>query len=388
MTNKEKQNWLKDNYPLTIVTDRYSGTYSNGYYLAFPLDFDEIPSAVNDSDPECAEFWEDYLEPVGKGSSVQAAIDDLIYKMHKQTESEDERIRKALIDALKVSETIGELKFRLPYPTREECIAYLEKQKEQKPILKFKVGDKIHLIDGTSPNYEDDCITIREIGTVNYIGEFKEGYVPIKEQNKWELVKEQKPSINIDQLKSLMLQYLQEAANEKDDSDIEADTDKWVRKILGYDFEQKPAEWSEEDESNLQSCIAKIEIDMQHWDKHGKTMVDGDIKLIDWLKSLPERFNLQPKQEWSEDDEEMLNTILSFSPILKGLAECNMILGREGNQVKVIDKCNAWLKSLCPQPHWKPSEEQMNELEKVSIGNACAFNYGILRELYNNLKKL
>ena len=48
-------------------------------------------------------------------------------------ESEEERIRKALIDALKVSETIGELKFRLPYPTREECIAYLEKQKEQKP---------------------------------------------------------------------------------------------------------------------------------------------------------------------------------------------------------------------------------------------------------------
>ena len=58
--------------------------------------------------------------------------------------------------------------------------------------------------------------------------------------------KEQKPSINIDQLKSLMLQYLQEAANEKDDSDIEADTDKWARKILGYDFEQKLLEWSED----------------------------------------------------------------------------------------------------------------------------------------------
>lgn len=36
----------------------------------------------------------------------------------------------------------------------------------------------------------------------------------------------------------------------------------------------KPAEWSEEDESNLQSCIAKIEIDMQHWGDHGKTMVE------------------------------------------------------------------------------------------------------------------
>ena len=60
--------------------------------------------------------------------------------------------------------------------------------------------------------------------------------------------KEKKPNISIDQLKSMMLQYLQEAANEKDDSDIEADTDKWARKILGYDFEQKPVERDEEDE--------------------------------------------------------------------------------------------------------------------------------------------
>ena len=49
-------------------------------------------------------------------------------------ESEDERIRKALIDALKTSKSVGELKFILPEPTREECIAYLEKQKEQKLV--------------------------------------------------------------------------------------------------------------------------------------------------------------------------------------------------------------------------------------------------------------
>ena len=45
-------------------------------------------------------------------------------------ESDDERIRRALINALKVSETIGELEFRLSEPTKEKAIAYLEKQKE------------------------------------------------------------------------------------------------------------------------------------------------------------------------------------------------------------------------------------------------------------------
>ena len=47
-------------------------------------------------------------------------------------ETEDERIRKTLIDALKTSKSVGELKFILPEPTRKDCIAYLEKQKEEK----------------------------------------------------------------------------------------------------------------------------------------------------------------------------------------------------------------------------------------------------------------
>ena len=53
-------------------------------------------------------------------------------------------------------------------------------------------------------------------------------------------------------LKSLMLQYLQSAANRKDDTEIESDTDLFGRKILDYVWkysdeqkEQKPAEWGE-----------------------------------------------------------------------------------------------------------------------------------------------
>ena len=38
----------------------------------------------------------------------------------------------------------------------------------------------------------------------------------------------------INGLKSLMLQYLQSAANRKDDTEIESDTDIWARKILDY----------------------------------------------------------------------------------------------------------------------------------------------------------
>ena len=66
----------------------------------------------------------DYYE---SDKRLRAAIETLIPELK---ESEDERIRNELIDALKTSKSVGELKFILPEPTREECIAYLEKQKD------------------------------------------------------------------------------------------------------------------------------------------------------------------------------------------------------------------------------------------------------------------
>lgn len=180
MTNKEKQDWLKDNYPLTIITDRYSGTYSDGYYLAFPLDFDEIPSAVNDSDPECAEFWGDYSEPVGKGSSVQAAIDDLIYKMRNNViidvpfgaqDSElkgwEYTIPKGMFAEIKDGKIIVKQKaindevvdtlikyftgIGVPYKPglREKCIAFLDSLRGMKMLPVFDsnkaIGDIFHI---------------------------------------------------------------------------------------------------------------------------------------------------------------------------------------------------------------------------------------------------
>ena len=70
-----------DIYPLTIICDRYSGTYSGGKYLAFNLDFDEIPLSVSGDDVSCMEFWyteeaEDYK--IGKGSCIDEALDNLV----------------------------------------------------------------------------------------------------------------------------------------------------------------------------------------------------------------------------------------------------------------------------------------------------------------------
>ena len=78
-------------------------------------------------------------------------------------------------------------------------------------------------------------------------------------------------------------------------------------------------------------------------------------KAQDWLKSLKGR--VQPKQEWSEEDEEMLNSTILF-------VEHSAVttIGKEkGNVI-------SWLKSLRPQNTWKPSETDITILEDVFNG--------------------
>ena len=210
-------------------------------------------------------------------------------------ESEDEKVRKALIDGVSQIRCKGDI-------TREQMIAYLEKQKamtaEEHEIVKVNING----IHGLFP----------PVGDGHYIDE----HVAL-DKTAGEKQKEQKPSINIDQLKSLMLQYLQEASNEKDDSDIEADTDKWARKILGYDFEekeQKPAEYLNKDKvyaimKKLHdlSFSQRIPINSDEFKQIGEITKD--------VRSLLDYPIEQKPAEWSDTKE------LVFKDICKHLKE-------------------------------------------------------------------
>ena len=177
-------------------------------------------------------------------------------------ESEDEKIRQGMIRFLESEQAEG----IFTHEARQSWIAYLEKKKDNLKnadsisadcASNAKYEDGWHKVGNSLPDNPREVLCKDEAGNYfigryyvgegweisNYDDEDKPHHLnpPV---SKWidfpsEKQKEQKPSINIEQLKSLMLQYLQEAANKKDDSDIEADTDKWARKILGYDFEQK-----------------------------------------------------------------------------------------------------------------------------------------------------
>ena len=88
----------EDIYPLTIIRDRYNGTYSSASYLAFNLDSNSIPSEVHGSDTLCSYFWDlidegnfvkggvardyrDVVKYVGKGATIEDSVVDLYHKM-------------------------------------------------------------------------------------------------------------------------------------------------------------------------------------------------------------------------------------------------------------------------------------------------------------------
>ena len=74
--------WLENNYPTTIVNDRYSGTYSGGLWTCWPLDWWDVPEEIEASDPECELFWNNYdKSTVGIGSTPDSAMMDLELKL-------------------------------------------------------------------------------------------------------------------------------------------------------------------------------------------------------------------------------------------------------------------------------------------------------------------
>jgi hypothetical protein len=154
---------------------------------------------------------------------------------------------------------------------------------------------------------------------------------------------------------------------------------KWLEEKVKSSVLQPKQEWSEEDENNLNSCISKLEIDMQHWEGHGKTMVDGDRKLISWLKSLRPQSNVSD-EELAQAKKDAYNDALDKIEYHSGEPTF------DDGWSAAIDFIRK--KSLSPQNRWKPSEEQMKALKSYIDRHPLCEHIDILVELYNDLHDL
>lgn len=93
-------------------------------------------------------------------------------------------------------------------------------------------------------------------------------------------------------------------------------------------FSEQTSAWNEEDEKNLKRAIWYVE--------HSAINVVKDTMLSEWLKSIKERVQPQPKQEWSEEDEKIA---LSIEQVMNCASLLNLVPEK-------IEKVRAWLKSL------------------------------------------
>ena len=225
-------------------------------------------------------------------------------------DGEDERIRENIIQFFKDA---ANSKTRVVYSnTFAEWASYLEKQKEQKSIFfipKFRVGDKI--ISTKNPHL---TYNILEVGNINELG---------NPEYKVEIFQDGKPSV----MEKHTIHYMECCK-----------VDEWGKLV-----DQKPAEWSEEDSRILYNVIAYVGYAAgQRGDK------DDEFKEANsWLNSLSERFNPQPNQEWSEEDEYVIDKVIEWAKIVNPTSTIFEKIPKE----QFIKR----LKSLHPQPekNWK-----------------------------------
>ena len=144
--------------------------------------------------------------------------------------------------------------------------------------------------------------------------------------------------------------------------------------------EQKPAEWSKIDKANLEDSIYFVKEFRRSNLCDNESRLQNSRTCIEWLASLKDRVQPQPKQEWSEEDENHVKSILST------LEYCKVQFQ------PAVESYNAdieWLKSLRPQNTWKPSEEQIKVCKEVyaDILSAKGFDLGTVNSELNRLEE-
>lgn len=101
---------------------------------------------------------------------------------------------------------------------------------------------------------------------------------------------------------------------------------------------------------------------------------------------VEENYNLkETKQEWGKEEEK---DVQEASDYLRDYAN-NCVQG--GNSKLYIQSLADRIESLRPQPHWKPSKEQMEALRELLNFNIGVFDYKlfqIVNQLYSDLQKL
>ena len=326
-------------------------------------------------------------------------------------ENEDERIGKELIEYFRwnVKQILNDF-------SNKECIDWLEKQGEQKPTNtvepRFKINDKVihketgktwtihwyladtnsyYVIDeeGLINHYSEDVLESAEqkpidkvepkfkvgdcikpidscLGSQRTICEVCDGWyvtnqgtLDFEYENNWELV-EQKPAWS-EEDKEMIQDIINDIAIAQEQVYCKSrceDEINWLKSLKDRVQPQPKKEWSEEDRLHYMNVLEALEYVKGCKSDYDK--IEAAKSDIAWFKFLKDGVLPQPKPEWSEEDE--YNTAFIIETLL----------GLDGDK-EYLAKCKKmanWLKSLRPQNWTKEDKERyISCLQRLSTGN-------------------
>ena len=149
---------------------------------------------------------------------------------------------------------------------------------------------------------------------------------------------------------------------------------------------QKPAEWGEE--CQLIGFIFDL-LNSLTWRKDWAMSKEECLERLKSLRPVKQEWN--EEDDWNEEDQTLLSDALGCVTMVQELKK----LGRlsEFHISCSYDELRSWIRSLKSrprkQPHWKPSEEQMEALNDI-LGNTPDWYKPkcTVESLLNDLKKL
>ena len=165
---------------------------------------------------------------------------------------------------------------------------------------------------------------------------------------------------------------------------------KWIA-YLERQKEQKPTEFPKSEDYGIDGLYAAVDILQKTLgDVDGYQTDDGILEHKCAISAVKELYEQKPA-EWSEEDRKMLDAIIKrYSFPIE--TDFSVFVGEDN--LKDMREELGWLKSLRPQPHWKPSEEQMEQLRSAAVlpefGPMVTTKkqFPDLESLYNDLKSL
>ena len=145
----------------------------------------------------------------------------------------------------------------------------------------------------------------------------------------------------------------------------------------------KTAEWSEEDERLFNSLVWHLRNSVNNGDcKHSAGQLE------DWLKSLKDRVQPQPKSEWSKEEKDYYDAIITKLEVTQDDAALT------DNQMEFLKslKDGVGCEANCTTTkEWKPSNEQIGLLQAIvnEPNNAASESCQVaLKEIIKQMKKL